>query len=72
MKNSRYVLIVLMMLTLLRLSTEAQIRTADWKGKRVAIAVFAQNGPAKSLEKSAQSRLESILPDNGMEVLDEK
>jgi hypothetical protein len=37
----------------------------------VAVAVFASNSSVKPLEKTAQARLESILGDNGLRVLDE-
>jgi len=44
----------------------------ELKGKKVAVTVFAQNDSTKPFEKTAQTRLESILVDNGVTVLDEK
>ncbi len=39
---------------------------------KIAVSIFAQNAEAKSLTKVAQSRLEEILMDNGIMVLDEE
>ncbi|MGD8570248.1 MAG: hypothetical protein PVJ39_19330, partial [Gammaproteobacteria bacterium] len=37
---------------------------------KVAVAVFPQNGVAKKMVRAAQSRLEGVLLDNGITVLD--
>jgi hypothetical protein len=41
------------------------------KGKKVAVTVFAQNAEAAAYARSAQTRLEEILADNDIKVLDE-
>jgi len=42
------------------------------RGEKIAAVVYAQNTAASQLAKHAQSRLESILGDNGLTVLDRK
>jgi hypothetical protein len=42
------------------------------EGKKVAVAVFAQNKQAEPVIKTAQSRMEEILADNDIAVLDEE
>ncbi len=42
------------------------------QGKKIAVAIFAQNAQAESLVKAAQSRMEEILADHDIAVLDEK
>ncbi|MBF0263771.1 MAG: hypothetical protein HQL46_00735 [Gammaproteobacteria bacterium] len=43
---------------------------AELKEKKVAIAVFSQDKASKKFERMVQSRLEDILSDNEVEVLD--
>jgi len=42
------------------------------QGKKVAVTVFAQNDQAKGLTKTAQSRIEEVMADNDVAVLDEQ
>lgn len=42
------------------------------EGKKVAVAVFAQNKQAEPVIRTAQSRMEEILADNEIAVLDEE